>query len=114
MHAGKSTRAGRLVARRLKASGVGTTFTLSGGRLFSICDGCHGEGIRLIDTRHEQTAVRALDGHGEPVSAPAELAARAGTRDFAGGLPAVGNVLTEPRVAYPRRSRVAHAARGPG
>jgi len=31
--------AGRLVARRLKASGVDTVFTLSGGHLFPIYDG---------------------------------------------------------------------------
>ena len=43
--------AGRLIARRLKASGVDTIFTLSGGHLFSVYDGCRDEGIRLIDTR---------------------------------------------------------------
>ena len=48
--------AGRLVARRLRASGVDTVFTLSGGHLFSVYDGCRDEGIRLVDTRHEQTA----------------------------------------------------------
>ena len=54
--------AGRLVARRLKASGIDTVFTLSGGHLFSIYDGCRSEGIRLIDTRHEQTAAFAAEG----------------------------------------------------
>lgn len=38
--------AGRLIARRLKASGIDTVFTLSGGHLFSIYDGCREEGIR--------------------------------------------------------------------
>ena len=54
--------AGRLIARRLKASGIDTIFTLSGGHLFSIYDGCRDEGIRLIDTRHEQTATFAAEG----------------------------------------------------
>ena len=54
--------AGRLVARRLKASGIDTVFTLSGGHLFSIYDGCRSEGIRLVDTRHEQTAAFAAEG----------------------------------------------------
>lgn len=54
--------AGRLVARRLKSSGIDTLFTLSGGHLFSIYDGCRQEGIRLIDTRHEQTAAFAAEG----------------------------------------------------
>jgi acetolactate synthase-1/2/3 large subunit len=31
---------GRLVARRLRAHGVSKLFTLSGGHLFSIYDGC--------------------------------------------------------------------------
>ncbi|MEI7717307.1 MAG: thiamine pyrophosphate-binding protein, partial [Mycobacterium sp.] len=44
--------AGRLIARRLRAGGVDTLFTLSGGHLFSLYDGCRDEGIRLIDTRH--------------------------------------------------------------
>jgi acetolactate synthase-1/2/3 large subunit len=53
---------GRLVARRLKAHGVTKLFTLSGGHLFSIYDGCRAEGIDLIDTRHEQTAAFAAEG----------------------------------------------------
>jgi thiamine pyrophosphate-dependent acetolactate synthase large subunit-like protein len=53
---------GRLVARRLRAHGVSKLFTLSGGHLFSIYDGCREEGIELIDTRHEQTAAFAAEG----------------------------------------------------
>ncbi|MEA2458299.1 MAG: hypothetical protein QOC95_1271, partial [Thermoleophilaceae bacterium] len=45
---------GRLVARRLKAAGVTKLFTLSGGHLFSIYDGCREEGIDIVDVRHEQ------------------------------------------------------------
>ena len=37
-------------------------FTLSGGHLFSIYDGCRSENIRSVDTRHEQTA--AFRGRG--------------------------------------------------
>jgi acetolactate synthase I/II/III large subunit len=53
---------GRLIARRLKAHGVRKLFTLSGGHLFSIYDGCRAEGIDLIDVRHEQTAAFAAEG----------------------------------------------------
>ena len=53
---------GRLVARALRAAGVRTLFTLSGGHLFSIYDGCREEGIALVDTRHEQTAAFAAEG----------------------------------------------------
>ena len=53
---------GRLVAQRLKAYGVTKLFTLSGGHLFAIYDGCRSEGISLVDTRHEQTAAFAAEG----------------------------------------------------
>ena len=53
---------GRLVAKRLKAHGVSKLFTLSGGHIFSIYDGCREEGIDLVDTRHEQTAAFAAEG----------------------------------------------------
>ncbi len=53
---------GRLIARRLKAHGVSRLFTLSGGHLFSIYDGCREEGIDLVDVRHESTAAFAAEG----------------------------------------------------
>ena len=53
---------GRLVARRLKVHGITKLFTLSGGHLFSIYDGCREEGIEIIDVRHEQTAAFAAEG----------------------------------------------------
>ena len=56
-------------------------------------------------TRYDEV-VRALGGHGELVSTPAELRP-ALTRALGSGLPAVVNVLTDPDVAYPRRSNLA-------
>jgi acetolactate synthase-1/2/3 large subunit len=53
---------GRLVAKRLRAYGVTRLFTLSGGHLFSIYDGCRAEGIEIVDVRHEQTAAFAAEG----------------------------------------------------
>ncbi len=53
---------GRLVAQRLRAAGVSHLFTLSGGHLFSIYDGCREEGIAIVDTRHEQSAAFAAEG----------------------------------------------------
>jgi thiamine pyrophosphate-dependent acetolactate synthase large subunit-like protein len=53
---------GRIVARVLKSRGVSHLFTLSGGHLFSIYDGCREEGIEIVDVRHEQTAVFAAEG----------------------------------------------------
>jgi acetolactate synthase-1/2/3 large subunit len=53
---------GRIIAKVLKSRGVDTLFTLSGGHLFSIYDGCKAEGIRILDVRHEQTAAFAAEG----------------------------------------------------
>ncbi len=53
---------GRIVARALKSRGVSHLFTLSGGHLFSIYDGCRAEGIEIVDVRHEQTAAFAAEG----------------------------------------------------
>jgi len=50
--------------------------------------------------------VEALGGCGELVRTPAELQP-ALERAFAAGAPALVNVLTDPSVAYPRRSSLA-------
>ena len=52
---------GKLAARALKEAGVDVIFTLSGGHIMPIYDGCLDEGIRVIDVRHEQAAVHAAD-----------------------------------------------------
>ncbi len=52
---------GALAARALKAAGVECVFTLSGGHVMGIYDGCLDEGIRVVDVRHEQAAVHAAD-----------------------------------------------------
>jgi acetolactate synthase-1/2/3 large subunit len=54
---------GRLVAKALKAEGVDTIFTLCGGHIIDIYDGCLDENIRIIDVRHEQVAAHAADGY---------------------------------------------------
>jgi acetolactate synthase-1/2/3 large subunit len=56
------THGGWLVARNLKREGVEVVFTLSGGHIAAIYDGCVREGIRVVDTRHEQAAVHAAEG----------------------------------------------------
>jgi acetolactate synthase-1/2/3 large subunit len=54
---------GHLVAKALKNEGVDTIFTLCGGHIIDIYDGCLDEGIRIVDVRHEQTAAHAADGY---------------------------------------------------
>jgi acetolactate synthase-1/2/3 large subunit len=53
---------GLAVSRTLKALGVEHLFTLTGGHIFPILDGCHQDGIRIVDTRHEQSAAFAAEG----------------------------------------------------
>src|SRR6187402_3252620 len=69
---------GLLAARRLRAQGVDTVFTLSGGHLFSIYDGCRAEGIALVDTRHEATAAFAAEGWAKVTRRPGVAALTAG------------------------------------
>src|SRR5579884_1926279 len=54
---------GHLVARALKNEGIDTIFTICGGHIIDIYDGCLDEGIKIIDVRHEQVAAHAADGY---------------------------------------------------
>jgi thiamine pyrophosphate-dependent acetolactate synthase large subunit-like protein len=69
---------GRLVAKRLRAHGVSNLFTLSGGHLFSIYDGCREEGISIVDVRHEQSAAFAAEGWAKATREPGVCALTAG------------------------------------
>ena len=55
------THGGKLAAKALKAAGVECVFTLSGGHVMGIYDGCLDENIEVVDVRHEQAAVHAAD-----------------------------------------------------
>ncbi|HEX2153102.1 MAG TPA: thiamine pyrophosphate-binding protein [Acidimicrobiia bacterium] len=54
---------GTLIARALKREGVDTLFTLTGGHIVPILDGCAQEGIRIVDVRHEQAAAHAAEAY---------------------------------------------------
>src|SRR6188472_1273022 len=69
---------GRLIAKRLKAHGVTKLFTLSGGHLFSVYDGCREEGIDIVDVRHEQAAAFAAEGWAKVTREPGVAALTAG------------------------------------
>ena len=56
-----SLHGGKLAAKALKNAGVEVIFTLSGGHIMPLYDGCFDEGIRIVDVRHEQAAVHAAD-----------------------------------------------------
>src|SRR6202790_3373292 len=81
---------GWLVAKILKREGVEVVFTLSGGHIAGIYDGCVREGIRVVDTRHEQAAVHAAEGWAKATRKPgvALLTAGPGVTD---GITGVAN-----------------------
>src|SRR5262244_1043982 len=54
---------GRLVAHVLKNENVSHLFTLCGGHIAPIYDGCIDEGIQVVDLRHEQAAAHAADAY---------------------------------------------------
>ena len=69
---------GRLAAKALRDRGVTHLFTLSGGHLFSLYDGCREEGIAVIDVRHEQAAAFAAEGWAKATRTPGVCALTAG------------------------------------
>src|SRR5262245_49590164 len=77
---------GRLVAQGLKRHGVSRIFTLPGTHIQAIYDGCIDEQIRVVSTRHEQTAGHAADGHARVTGNPGVAVVTAG--------PGVTNVVT--------------------
>src|SRR4051794_16129928 len=91
---------GHLVARALKQEGVAAVFTLCGGHIIDIYDGCLDEGIRLIDVRHEQAAAHAADAWTRLTGVPGVAVVTAGPAAAAGprlpGAPGVAVVPAGP------------------
>ncbi len=87
---------GHIVARAIKAEGVTHVFTLCGGHVQMIYDGCLAEGIRVVDVRHEQSAGHAADGWARVTGKPGVAIVTAG--------PGVTDVVTA--VANAQRAQV--------
>jgi thiamine pyrophosphate-dependent acetolactate synthase large subunit-like protein len=79
---------GHLVAKALKNAGVDVIWTLCGGHIIDIYDGCLDEGIKIIDVRHEQVAAHAADGYARMTGKPgvAVVTAGPGTTDAVTGI----------------------------
>jgi len=79
---------GHLVAKALKAEGVEVIYTLCGGHIIDIYDGCVDEGIDVADVRHEQVAAHAADGYARLTGKPgcAVVTAGPGTTDAVTGV----------------------------
>jgi acetolactate synthase-1/2/3 large subunit len=70
---------GDLMLAALRGYGVTEVFTLSGGHLFPLYDAVHNtSGIRLLDVRHEQSAVFAAEAVAKLQRRPAVAALTAG------------------------------------
>ena len=89
---------GHLVARTLKQAGVGHIFTLCGGHILPIYDGCLTEDIAVVDMRHEQAAAHAADAY-------ARLTRNIGVAVVTAG-PGVTDAVTGVANAYSARSPV--------
>ncbi|MFP6704661.1 MAG: thiamine pyrophosphate-binding protein [Alphaproteobacteria bacterium] len=91
---------GHLVARALKNEGVDTIFTLCGGHIIDIYDGCLDEGIRIVDVRHEQTAAHAADGYARQTGKLGCVVTTAG--------PGCTNAITGVATAFRSESPILH------
>ena len=58
----ESGNTGELIALALKRAGTSHLFTLNGGHIWPILTGVTEHGLRIIDTRHEQSAAFAAEG----------------------------------------------------
>ncbi len=94
------TSGGHLVAAALKNEGVDTIFTLCGGHIIDIYDGCIDHDIRIIDVRHEQVAAHAADGYARQTGGLGCVVTTAG--------PGFTNALTGIATAFRSESPVLH------
>lgn len=69
---------GDWIAEVLKAHGVAHVFTLCGGHISPVLVGCNERSIRVIDVRHEATAVFAADAVGRLSGTPGVAVVTAG------------------------------------
>jgi thiamine pyrophosphate-dependent acetolactate synthase large subunit-like protein len=77
---------GDLIAQVLERQGVKFLFTLCGGHISPILTGAKALGIRVVDVRHEATAVFAADAVARISGVPGVAAVTAG--------PGVTNTIT--------------------
>ena len=70
--------AGNLIGEVLKSYGVAFLFTLCGGHISPILAGAKKQGIRVVDVRHEATAVFAADAVSRLTGVPGVAAVTAG------------------------------------
>jgi len=84
----------RIIVESLKKEGVDTLFCYTGGAVISIFDELHkhGEGLRLIQPRHEQGGTHAADGYARSTGKPGVVLVTSG--------PGATNTITGIATAY--------------
>jgi thiamine pyrophosphate-dependent acetolactate synthase large subunit-like protein len=89
---------GDIIGRELRKHGVQFLYTLCGGHISPILKGAKDLGIRVVDTRHEATAVFAADATARLTGIPGVAAVTAG--------PGVTNTITAVKNAQLAQSPV--------
>lgn len=84
----------RIIVESLKKEGVDTVFCYTGGAVITIFDELykHGEGLRLIQPRHEQGGTHAADGYARSTGKPGVVIVTSG--------PGATNTVTGIATAY--------------
>jgi thiamine pyrophosphate-dependent acetolactate synthase large subunit-like protein len=110
---GSPDHGGILAARALRSAGVETVFGLPGGHILPLFEGARVEGLRLIDTRHEENAVFMAEGWALATGEPAAAAVTAGP-GLANALPGIAeaNAAGVPVVVLAGRTGVNQRGRG--
>jgi acetolactate synthase-1/2/3 large subunit len=83
---------GRMAAKVMRRHGIDHLFGVVGGHVYPIFEGCKAEGIRVIDTRHEESGAHMAEGY---ALATGQMAACIGTAG-----PGFTNMLTGVANAY--------------
>ena len=91
---------GQILAKALKLEGVEYLFTLCGGTIESIYDGCLREDIKIIDVRVDQSATMMADAY-------ARVTGKAGVSAVTRG-PGHANMIYGLATAYMAAARCSH------
>src|SRR5438067_12847233 len=104
---------GVLAARALRENGVAVIFALPGGHNLPLFEGARREGLRLVDTRHEENAVFMAEGWALATGRVAAASVTAGP-GLANALPGIieANAAGVPVVVIAGRAGVAQRGRG--
>ena len=104
---------GILAARALRAAGVDALFALPGGHILPLFEGARVEGLRLIDTRHEENAAFMAEGWALATGRVAVAAVTAGP-GFANAFPglAESNAAGVPLVVVAGRTGLNRRGQG--